>query len=142
MSWILGLFNLVGQGIGGLFNFKSQQAEVVGQALKTMGDVSMSNGDREQAIAQIIAAEASSGYWLAACWRPLLMIVFAGMIISFWFGYVPPHMNQKMPEMMGRILDLMQLGIGGYIGGRTVEKIVSSIGLAGVLRQYIQKKMM
>jgi hypothetical protein len=140
MGWISGLFGLLGNAISGLFNFKAQQGEVVKQALQTVSDVSATNAARERAISDIIASEASSQFWLTACWRPLLMLIFAGIIVSSWFGYVPPHMGDTMSPMLARIFDLMELGMGGYIGGRTIEKIATQVNLAGVLKAYINKK--
>jgi hypothetical protein len=69
------------------------------------------------------------------------MLVFGALIVSFWFGYVPPNMTADMPPALGRVFDLVQLGIGGYIGGRSLEKIVSSLGLASVLKKFIEKKL-
>ena len=141
MVWLTSLFGAIGTGIKSFFGFKQHQAETLQSALQVLGDVNVSNAQREQAIATIIAAEASSGYALAAIWRPLAMLVFLGIIVSAWFGYVPPHFNEQMSPMMARIFDLMQLGIGGYIGGRTIEKIVSNIGLSSVLKKFIEKKL-
>lgn len=137
---MISILTAIGTGVKAFFGFKGEQAKTVQSALKVIGDANSSNGQREAAVAAIISAEAKSGYWLAAIWRPLTMLVFLGIILASWLGYVPPHFNDPMSPMMERIFDLMQLGIGGYIGGRTLEKIVSQVGVAGVLKKFIEKK--
>lgn len=124
--------------VSGLFGMKKQQGQVVESALDVLKNTNATDAQREQAVATTIAAEASSGYWLAAVWRPLLMLFFAGLIGARWFGYMPPNMNES--ELL-EIYGLLKLGIGGYIGGRTVEKIIGSLGLASVMKSYIKKKL-
>lgn len=142
MGWIGGLLNVVGNAVGGFFGFKRNQAEALQTGIRVLSDVSASNSQREQAIAQIIASEATSGYWLAAVWRPLLMVIFGGLIVSFWFGYTPPYINDPMSPMMHELFTLLKIGIGGYIPARTVEKIVGQLGLSQVLRKFIEKKLL
>lgn len=140
MVWLASIFSTIGSAIGGLFNFKGKQADVIQTAIKVVGDTNASQSQREQAVAMIIAAENKSG-GLASVWRPITMLVFLGLIVSFWFGYVPSNLSGDMPPALSRVFDLLQLGIGGYIGGRSLEKIVSSLGIAGVLREFIKKKL-
>lgn len=135
------LLGTLGTAISGFFGFKQNQADALKGALSVLGEVNSSNAQREQAIATIIAAETTSGYWLAAVWRPLLMIVFAGILVSYWFGYGPPNINGPMPPVLSEIFDLLKIGVGGYIGGRTLEKIMTQINLAGVLKSFIQKRL-
>lgn len=136
-----GLFGLLGTAVSGFFGMKAQQGVVVSEGIKTIGSFVSSEGERDTAQATSVAAEAASGYWLAACWRPLTMIVFLMIIVSYWFGYTPPNMmSDHMPPMIGRLFDLMEIGLGGYIGGRTLEKIFTSIGLGSALKNYVAKK--
>lgn len=71
--------------------------------------------------AKIINTEAQSDSWLAKNWRPLTMVAFTGIVISYWFGYQPPNMT---PETIGDVFDLIKIGLGGYVVGRSVEKAV------------------
>ncbi|HMH09560.1 MAG TPA: hypothetical protein VK553_02540 [Candidatus Nitrosopolaris rasttigaisensis] len=132
----------MGSFFKGLFGFKQAQADVVKSSLGVLTDAITSDGQKTTAIAAIIAAEAQSGYWLAACWRPLLMLEFATIIAMFWFGYVPPHFNDPMSPMMARIFDIIELGIGGYIPSRTLEKIVSQFNVAAIVKSLIDKKIL
>lgn len=73
---------------------------------------------------QIIAAEAASSSWLASSWRPLTMLVFTGLIVCRWFGWAAPNLS---PEEYIKLWDIVQLGLGGYVIGRSAEKIAPSI---------------
>jgi Holin of 3TMs, for gene-transfer release len=71
----------------------------------------------------IILAEAN-GSWLQRSWRPLMMVFFAGLIGAHWFGFTPENLTN---EQIADLYDLVKIGIGGYVVGRTVEKVVPSI---------------
>jgi hypothetical protein len=129
-----GIFSVIGQGVKGFFGAKSKQADVVESALAILRNVNSSEAQREQAIATIIAAEAQSGYWLAAVWRPLLMLVFASLIVARWFGYMPPDMTI---QELDNLYSLLELGIGGYIGGRTLEKIIKDINVNRIISKLL-----
>lgn len=137
VGWIGGLFSLLGTGVQTFFGFKKHQAETVQSALEVVADVNSSNTQREQAVAKVIAAEASSGYWLTSNWRPLIMVFFAILIGARWFGYTPPNMTEA--ELL-EVYSLIKLGIGGYIPARTIEKIISSVSIGKALNGYINKK--
>lgn len=138
---IVPLLSAIGSAIGGLFNFKKAQGEALQGAIKVLGETNASNAQREQAIATVLVAEATGGSRLAAMWRPLLMMIFAGMLVSYWFGYVPPNINGPMPPVLQEIFSILKLGIGGYIGGRSIEKIIGSLNVGSVLKKFIEKKL-
>jgi hypothetical protein len=77
--------------------------------------------------AQIVQAEASSGNWLASSWRPILMLTFGALIFCRWFGWTAPNLSEA--EYL-KLWDIVQLGLGGYVIGRSVEKVVPSIAEA------------
>lgn len=133
------LFTTVASAIGGFFGFKKNQTEVLQTSMKVLSDTSASNAQREQAVASIIAAEASSSHWLAAVWRPILMITFASMLLSYWWGYAPPNIDAPMPPVLEELFGLIKLGIGGYIGARTIEKVISNLNLSSVLKKFLDK---
>jgi len=72
-----------------------------------------------EAAAQIIVAEAQGESWLQRNWRPITMLSFLGLLFLYWFGIQP----ENMPEsVLLAVFDLLKIGIGGYIVGRSVEK--------------------
>ena len=71
-----------------------------------------------------IQAEVHSKSWLARNWRPIAMLTFIGLIVAHWFGWTAPNLTEA--EILS-LLNLVKIGLGGYIGGRTVEKIAPGI---------------
>lgn len=83
-----------------------------------------------KAQSQIINTEAASQHWLAANWRPLTMLVFVALIVARWFGWAAPNLAE---EEYIKLWSIVELGLGGYVIGRSVEKIVPQI--AGALKK-------
>lgn len=77
--------------------------------------------------AQIVKAEAGSEHWLAACWRPILMLTFGGLIVARWLGWSAPGISEQ--EVL-KLWDIVELGLGGYVIGRSAEKIVPTVATA------------
>ena len=72
---------------------------------------------------EVIRAE-MTGNWLQRNWRPLVMIVFTIIVIGKWFGLTDSQISDPL-EM--KLLDIVQLGLGGYVIGRSAEKIATSV---------------
>lgn len=81
----------------------------------------------ENAAASIVKAEAESEHWLTANWRPILMLVFAGLIVARWFGYTAAGITEAVELKLWGILEI---GIGGYVIGRSAEKIIPAAAAA------------
>jgi hypothetical protein len=136
---LLSIFSTIGSAFGALIGFKKEQANVVNTTISTLGQIASQESETERSKGQVIVAEAQSGYWLAAVWRPLLMVFFGILIGLRWFGYMPPNMSEM--ELL-EVYSLLKMGIGGYIGGRTIEKVISSLGLRGTIKKLIDKKVL
>jgi len=137
--WITGLFGLIGSAVSGFFGSKKTQGETIQTGLNVLSDINSSAADKEGAIASIITSETTNGYWLAAMWRPMAMVIFLAIIVSFWFGYVPPQLEAEMPPMVAELFSLIKLGLMGYIPARTVEKVIDKLQLGSILKTYISK---
>jgi hypothetical protein len=75
----------------------------------------------------IIVAEAAGHSWLQRNWRPIVMLTmvfFIGFVL-FTGGYVNEREIDK--EFVLAILDIIKLGLGGYVIGRSAEKIVPQV---------------
>ena len=76
----------------------------------------------------IIVAEAKSDHWIVAAWRPITMLTFTAIVANNYIVY--PYLSlfwdaapvlSLPPEMWG----LMKIGLGGYVVGRSAEKVVA-----------------
>lgn len=83
--------------------------------------------DIKKAAADVIKTEAASDNWLAANWRPIVMLVFAGLIVARWFGWAAPNLTEA--EYL-KLWSIVEFGLGGYVVGRSVEKVASTVGTA------------
>ena len=70
---------------------------------------------------KVLNAEATGHSWLQRNWRPITMLVFVALITATWLGWTPPGLDE---ELQKKLFDIVQIGIGGYIVGRSAEKIV------------------
>ena len=79
---------------------------------------------QEEALSQsqssIIQAEAQ-GNWLQRSWRPIIMLVFATIVLIGTFFDLPILSDTS------RFWDLLEIGIGGYVIGRSAEKITGRL---------------
>ena len=76
-----------------------------------------------QAAVSVLVAEAS-GNWLQRSWRPLMMLTFTGLIVARWLGWTAPNLA---PSEYDHLWSIVQLGIGGYVIGRSVEKVAPAV---------------
>jgi hypothetical protein len=74
----------------------------------------------------IIIAEAK-GNWLQRSWRPILMLSFGFIII--YNKFAAPLFGWPIPILEGEFWTLLQIGIGGYVVGRSAEKIADKINI-------------
>ena len=85
--------------------------------------------------ANIVLAEARSEHWLTAIWRPATMLLFALVIainiliipyvvvpILWALGY-PIPVFMEIPD---QVWTLITVGLGGYVGGRSGEKMIKA----------------
>jgi len=84
----------------------------------------------EAAAAKVIEAEAAGESWLQRNWRPLTMMVFVGLIVAKWIGWTAPGVSEAL-EL--RLLGLIEIGLGGYVIGRSFEKVAPIV--AGALKK-------
>ena len=84
----------------------------------------MQHGTTElEGAVKIITAEAQGESWLQRNWRPLLMLWFAGLVGAHWLGYTPINLQESV---VNSLLDIVQVGVGGYVLGRSAEKVTKA----------------
>lgn len=75
---------------------------------------------------KIIDSEAKGESWLQRNWRPMLMVICMFIILN---NYVlVPYLHLPLTVLDERIWNLMELGVGGYVAGRSLEKISEKLG--------------
>ena len=78
--------------------------------------------DYEKQIAQsqrdIIVAETQANSWLTRSWRPITMLTLVAMVVIAQFS------STEIPPDLWFVI---KFGLGGYVGGRSVEKSVASV---------------
>jgi len=118
---------IIGKVIANRFPDPAEKAKAEAEVLREM---MAHQAQIEQAASQIVSGEVASSHWLAANWRPVLMLTFAALIVARWMGWVAPNLSEA--EYL-KLWSIIELGLGGYVIGRSVEKIAPSI--AGAIRK-------
>lgn len=113
----------IGHAIAGVFGWKRSKIEVVKEAVKVLSATEMTKAQQAQALGIMMAAEANSDGWLTRSWRPLIILSCWGIIVSYWFGYAPPHLlDETVPPMIGQLIDAVMVILTAGIVTRTVDK--------------------
>jgi len=103
---------------------KAVPDKTLAMTLKAEINNAMLNLDTKLIEAQrdIIVAEASGG-WLQRNWRPMLMVWFAFLVGMYWFGFTAPNLTESS---INGLLDIVMVGVGGYVVGRSAEKVATT----------------
>jgi len=102
------------------------RSEIEKAILDTFAEVSKSQ-------ASVIEKEMSGEGWMQRNWRPMVALGFA--FIVFFYGLLTPVMVSWVglppvrvgDDLLKWIMDAVVICLGGYIGGRSLEKIVTTI---------------
>ena len=117
------MLNLIGPIAGALFKTVDKVIDNKGEADKIKQDIQQRiiAGELKEleGAAKIIQTEAQGG-WLQRNWRPIMMLVFAGLMVAHWFGFTAPNIPESVQNSL---LNIIMIGIGGYTVGRSGEKI-------------------
>lgn len=81
----------------------------------------------ESAAAEVVQAEAQSEHWLTATWRPIVMLILTSLIVARWLGYSAPGISEA--EAL-KLWSIVEIGLGGYVIGRSAEKIAPMVAEA------------
>lgn len=84
-------------------------------------------GSLEEIRGKIVLEEAKSQHWLTSTWRPLLMIVIIAIVAINYliFPLVSLFTGTSMAiDLPIELWNLLQIGVGGYVVGRSGEKMV------------------
>jgi len=105
---------------------KEFEKEILNIIDEKIQDEELKKDLKKDLVKHLLALELVEHSWLQKNWRPLVMISFAGMIVynyvfSSIFGFTPM-------EIPNEVFQVIKIGLGFYVTGRTVEKIMALKG--------------
>jgi hypothetical protein len=143
-NWLTDLFagpavEATGKIIDNLTTSEQEKAQAKNEIAKiTLDSLSgVVNAQRDVLVTEI------GGSKLQRAWRPLVMLAFAFIVCFYYFIY--PVVRSFKPELPVlepldiRFWDLLELGLGGYVIGRSVEKVAETV-TRNVDLPYLKKK--
>lgn len=95
------------------------QMQITGELAQQQGLLDMAKKGQD-----IVLAEANSSSWITKNWRPLTMLGTFTMLCLHWFGFAGMHVSANELDWFYRIYEL---GLSGYVVGRSAEKIAPSV---------------
>ena len=111
----------VGKVLDNLFTNEEEQKKAKNEVFRILKEKEL---QLRQMQTEIIVTEAK-GNWLQRSWRPILMLAFGFIVI--YVKFIAPLFDLRIPELENEFWNLLQLGIGGYVIGRSAEKIAKDV---------------
>ena len=122
LNWFTtGVISEIGKVIDSLFTSEEERIKAKNEVFKVLQEQQM---ELQKLQTEIIVAEAK-GNWLQRSWRPILMLAFGFIVI--YVKFIAPLFGFTIPPLEDEFWNLLQLGIGGYVVGRSAEKISKNI---------------
>ena len=122
LGWFTGgVIKEVGKVIDSLFTSDEERLKAKNEVFKVLQEQQL---ELQKLQTEIVLAEAN-GNWLQRSWRPILMLAFGFIVI--YVKFIAPLFSLPIPPLENEFWNLLQLGIGGYVVGRSAEKIASNI---------------
>jgi len=122
---ILGILGKVAGGVADrIFPDPEQELKRIELQQALQAAVLERTSEIERAAAEVVKAEAQGQSWLQRTWRPITMLVFVGLIVARWLGWSAPNLGEA--EVL-KLWDIVEIGLGGYVIGRSAEKILPQI---------------
>ena len=122
LGWFTGgVVKEVGNVIDKLFTSEEERLKAKNEVFKVLQEQQL---ELQKLQTEIVLAEAN-GNWLQRSWRPILMLAFGFIVI--YVKFIAPLFDLRIPPLENEFWNLLQLGIGGYVVGRSAEKIAGNI---------------
>lgn len=121
-SWLTGdLFKKVTTSIDSLITSDEEKLILKNDLEKLLINESLKINELKSSIIK----EEAKGNFLQRSWRPILMLNF-GFIVSYC-KFLAPAFGLPIVILEPQFWSLLNLGIGGYVIGRSTEQIVKTI---------------
>ena len=119
---VKGVTDLVGQFVEDKDKANELETKIKNKLLSLEQEVITAQRD-------VIVAEAKSQSFIARNWRPIMMLTFVGIIANNYilFPYITLFGGTSTTlEIPPDMWALLKIGVGGYVMGRSGEKMVES----------------
>ena len=135
-AWLGALFEPLARVIDDLTLSREEKERLKLETLSTQIGMATQVLDYEskliEAQASVIKAEAEGKSWLQRNWRPILMLTITFIVANNYV--IAPYLDamfgwKLMLELPNELWTLMTVGVGGYIAGRSGEKIAGSVAM-------------
>ncbi len=124
MSLIGQVFEPAAKLIDAMHTSEEERIDAKTRMLQSQTALTMKVLDYEAQLMQmqsnIVLAEAQGKSWLQRNWRPITMMTFLALVVMDSFGFLPFRLASEA-------WILLQIGLGGYVAGRSGEKIMNSM---------------
>lgn len=112
--------SLFGKVIDGVVEDRTMAESIKARAFARIAE--LANAELKGAV-EIVVAEARGESWVQRSWRPVTMLAFVAVILWQWVG---PLFTDHVPAVPDDLYDLIKIGLGGYVVGRSAEKVASA----------------
>ena len=121
LDWFSGgVVKEIGKVLDNLFTTDEERIKAKNEVFKVLQEQQL---ELQKLQTEIILAEAN-GNWLQRSWRPILMLSFGFIVI--YVKFIAPLFDLPIPELENEFWNLLQIGIGGYVVGRSGEKMIKT----------------
>ncbi len=123
MNLIGALFEPAAKLVDALHTSEEERIDAKTRMLVAQTDVTLKILDYEAQLMQmksnVIMAEANGESWIQRTWRPITMLTFLSLVVGHHLGFLAIELEKEM-------WDILQVGVGGYIASRGVEKSIAN----------------
>lgn len=127
MNLVSALFEPAAKLVDELHTSDEERIDAKTRMLTAQTEVTMKILDYEAQLMQmkssIVLAEAQGQSWIQRSWRPITMLTFLILVLCDSFGLLPFRLATEA-------WTLLQIGLGGYVAGRSAEKVAPGIAAA------------
>ena len=128
LEFIAGIFKPFADLVDNVHTSAEEKLQLKNEFTKITNEVNIKlielEGKLIEAQSKVLTAEVQGASWLQQNWRPMTMVTFVLLIVATWLGFSAPGLTEAMNL---KLLDIVEIGLGGYVIGRSVEKVAVSM---------------
>ena len=126
INLISGIFEPAAKLIDSVHTSTEEKLEIKNKLVTIQNEMTVKIIDYETRLLEsqtsIINSEAQGESWMQRNWRPITMLTFLVLVVCDSFGLLAFRLAAEAWV-------LLQIGLGGYVVGRTAEKVTKKIKL-------------